>query len=68
MMNDRSEVKLTPKSSLALASLVSRDGVSEVDAINRALQLTDFLDMSRAYGKRLALISPDGTVETVDYE
>ena len=58
-------VQLTPPASLALVRLVERERMSRTDVINRALLGLDVLLAELASGKRLYLISEDGTREEV---
>lgn len=56
-------VKLIPKAAEDLASTRERSKLSQVDIVNRALSLYEFLDKERASGTVLLLRHTDGTVD-----
>jgi hypothetical protein len=62
-MVHRLTVNLTDKSMAALNDIMSVDGLSKTDAINRALQVYGFLGSELISGKQLLLRDADGSVE-----
>lgn len=61
----RLTVNLTPRASEELAEVARLTGVNRTDSVNRAILVYNFLEQQQHNGKRVALISEDGSVEIV---
>lgn len=54
------KTKLTSKSSQALGELTARTGLSEVDVVNRALQIYAYIEAEQAAGLKILAHDPGG--------
>jgi hypothetical protein len=54
------KAKLTAKSSQALGELSARTGLSEVDIVNRALQIYAYIEAEQANGLTILAHDPEG--------
>ena len=52
--------RLIPKSAQALGELTARTGLSEVDIVNRALQIYAEFEAEQAEGKQILIHDPKG--------
>jgi hypothetical protein len=63
----RMTVNLMPKAADALNAVSQRERESKTDAVNRALQLYDFISRQAAAGTRILLEAPDGQQRAVEF-
>lgn len=61
----RVNAALIPDAAQALARLIERTGLKQVDVVNRALQVYDLIAGEIHQGKEVLLRAPDGQVEVV---
>ena len=54
------KTKLTAKSSQALGTLTAQTGLSEVDIVNRALQIYARMEAEQAVGRLILTHDPEG--------
>lgn len=60
-------VKLTPRSTQALGALAARHGLSEIDVVNRALQIYFDLDSRKAAGEMILAHEPGGDTHVLEW-
>jgi hypothetical protein len=60
------KTKLTAASSQALGELTARNGDSETDTVNRALQIYAYIEAERAAGRQI-LIEDQGELNVLRY-
>lgn len=61
----RFSITFKPAALDALEQVMARERLSQTDAVNRAVQVYDFIAHRCATGDDLVLRRPDGTTETV---
>ena len=61
----RITVNLIPGAASALEEVSAAENLSQTDAVNRALQVYEFIVMQRMHGKELMLRAEDGSTEIV---
>ena len=59
------KTKLTAKSSKALGALTARTGLSEVDIVNRALQIYAYIEEEQAAGRQILSHDEKGSTDVL---
>lgn len=66
LVGRRATINFIPRAVTDLDWLIEHTPAKQNDAVNRAVQVHAFFERARAEGKKLALVSEDGSVETVN--
>lgn len=65
LVGRRATIAFTAKATTELDWLIDNTGFKQIDVVNRAVSVYGLVEREVAKGKRLALLSEDGTVEVV---
>ena len=65
LVGRRATINFIQPAAISLDWLVGRTGMKQVDVVNRAVQIYAAIEAQLVEGKKLVLVAPDGSSETL---